>query len=908
LCLERLRGVRWGFAPKGEAVKRQFAGVIGLLAFLLAGCAGWTTLGGSNPPPSLDVLVVTPTTAMVRGGDSQSFTAQVSGKAVAVSWAVNGVAGGNAATGTISATGVYTAPEFPPAANGITIGAVETSDSTKTAGSAVTLENPVPQITTATPTSIQIGTFNLTVNGAHFASGATIYFGTAALTTTRTSSTQLTASGTATSGQVGSISIAVKNPDPGTIASAGLNAQVVNNTNINVQVIPATATIRASGQQPFSATVTGNSNQSVTWSVNGVAGGAVATGTITADGIYTAPAVLPNPNTITIAATSAADTTKQGTGGVTLQNAIPVLTGVDPNSMGLGGFVITLAGSGFAKGATVMFGGQTLKTVFASPTELSATGSAALAQVGSVPVTVTNPDPGGATSGTLMAQIVNNGTVISAAAAVRFLEQSSFGPLTEQVNQIQQTGFDTLLQSQFAEPATVYPTPAPTDMGLGNVQTQFFFNAVNNPDQLRQRLAFSLNEIWVVGENKVSDPTGYTNYIQALTNDGLGNYYNVMKDVTLTAAMGHWLDMVNNDKPGTGQHANENYARELMQLFTLGLNQLNPDGTAVLDGSGNPVPTYAQDDVMALGRSFTGWTYPTEPGASLVKHNPQYYGGPMLPFESNHDAGAKTFLGQSVAAGQSAEQELDSVLTIIFNHANLPPFVCKQLIEKLVTSNPSAAYVQRVSQAFISGKFNSYGSGKRGDMQATVAAILLDAEARRGDSSTTADQGDGKLREPIVMMVGVARAFHAASDGSGFESKGAGMSQDIFNSGSVFNFFPPDNLIPQTTLNGPEFAIFNTNTSLARVNFLNSIVYGSISGSTKLDFSPVATAGTPDQMVAWLNNLFLHGTMSDSMKQSVLTAIGTITTATPPSNNDLTNQAKAAIYLVTSSSQYQVQR
>jgi uncharacterized protein (DUF1800 family) len=498
--------------------------------------------------------------------------------------------------------------------------------------------------------------------------------------------------------------------------------------------------------------------------------------------------------------------------------------------------------------------------------------------------------------------------VISAAAAVRFLEQSTFGPSMDQVNQLQQTGFDTFLQSQFAEPTSMYPAPAPTDSGLGNVQQRFFFNAVNGTDQLRQRTGFALNEIWVVGENKVSDPTGYTNYIQTLENDGLGNYYNVMRDVTLTAAMGHWLDMVNNDKPGTGQHANENYARELMQLFTLGLNQLNPDGTPVLDGSGNPVPTYTQDDVMALGRSFTGWTYPTMPGQTLQKHNPEYYGGPMVAFESNHDGGAKTFLGQSVAAGQASAQELDSVLTIIFNHPNLPPFVCQQLIEKLVTSNPSPAYVQRAAQAFISGKFNSYGSGKRGDTQATLAAILMDPEARRGDSPTTADPGDGKLREPIVMMVSVARAFHATSDGSGFESKGAGMSQDIFNSGSVFNFFPPQNLIPQTALNGPEFAIFNTNTSLARVNFINSMVYSNISGNTKLDFSPVITAGTPDQMVAWLNTLLLHGTISDSMKQSILTAIGSITVAAPPSNNDLTNQAKAAIYLVASSSQYQVQR
>jgi len=756
--------------------------------------------------------------------------------------------------------------------------------------------------------SIQVGAFNLTVSGAHFANGATIYFGTTALTTTRVSSTQLTASGTATTGQLGSISITVKNPDPGAVSSGGLMAQVVNNSVISVQVTPPTATIRAGSQQSFSATVTGSTNQSVTWSVNGVAGGSAATGMISAQGMYSAPVALPNPNAITITATSAPDSTKQGSSAVTLENPLPVLTAINPNSMGVGGFQITVTGSGFVSGSTVNFGGQAVTATFVSPTQLTATGTATVAQVGSVPVTVTNPNPGGATSAVLMVQIVNNGTVVSAAAAVRFLEQTSFGPSAEQVNQLQQAGFDSLLQSQFAAPASVYPVPLPSDMGLGKVQQQFFFTAVNNPDQLRQRMAFALNEIWVVGENKVSDPTGYTNYIQALTNDGLGNYYGVMKDVTLTAAMGHWLDMVNNDKPGTGQHANENYARELMQLFTLGLNQLNPDGTPVLDSTGNPIPTYTQDDVMALGRALTGWTYPTQPGQTLQKHNPEYYGGVMVPFESNHDAGAKTLLGQSVAAGQSAEQELDGVLTIIFNHSNMPPFIGKQLIEKLVTSNPSPAYVQRVAQAFASGKFNSYGSGKRGDMQATVTAILLDAEARRGDLAATTNSNDGKLREPVIMMVSIARAFHATSDGSGFESRGAGMSQDIFNSGSVFNFFPPDNLIPQTTLNGPEFAIFNTNTSLARVNFINSAVYGGFNTTAKLDFSPVINAGTLDQMVAWLNNLLLHGTMSDSMKQSIVTAIGTITTATPPSTTDLTNQAKAAIYVVASSSQYQVQR
>ena len=814
-----------GQVLEGAVVKRHFIALFGVLALLLAGCTGLTSRGGANGnPPPPGQLVVSPTSGTLRGGETQSFTAKIDGAPAAVGWSVNGVAGGNAAVGMITAAGVYTAPEFPPSANAIAIGAVLTADSTKTASSAITLNNPVPQITTVAPMSIPVGSFSLTVNGAHFATGATISFGSATLTTTRSSSTQLTATGTATSGQVGNISITVKNPDPGAVASGSMTAQVVAGTGISVAVTPASVSLHGGTHQIFSATVTGSTNQSVLWYVNNLPGGDSIVGHIGSGGDYAAPPTPPNPNVVTITATSVADATKSGTSAVTVENPIPVLTSVTPNSIGVGTFLITVTGTGFVSGAKVNFGGPALVTTFISPTELTATGTATAAEAGSVQITVTNPDPGGSTSGSLTAQVINSGTAISAAAADRFLEQSTFGPTAEQVNQLQQLGFDNFLESQFAEPVSMYPVPAPTDTGLGKVQQQFFFNAVNGTDQLRQRTGFALNELWVVGANKISDPTGYTIYIQTLNNDALGNYYNVMKDVTLTAAMGHWLDMVNNDKPGTGQHANENYARELMQLFTLGLNQLNLDGTAVLDGTGNPIPTYAQDDVMALGRSLTGWTYPTQPGQALQKHNPEYYGGPMVAFESNHDGGAKTLLGQGVAAGQSTGQELDSVLTIIFNHPNLPPFVSKQLIEKLVTSNPSPAYVQRAAQAFASGKFNSYGTGKRGDMQATLAAILLDPEARRGDSPTTADASDGKLREPIIMMVGIARAFHATTDGSAFQSRGAGMQQDIFNAGSVFNFFPPDFPIPQTTLNGPEFAIFNTNTSLARVNFINSAV------------------------------------------------------------------------------------
>jgi uncharacterized protein (DUF1800 family) len=889
-----------------HAVKATWTGLIAVLSLALAGCMGGNSTTGTKEPQK-GQLVVSPATAMLRGGDTQTFSAAEGGVAVApaVAWSVNGVAGGNATTGTISAAGVYVAPEFPPTGGAVTITAVETADATKTAGSAVTVNNPIPQVTTVAPTSIPVGTFTLTVTGAHFATGAAVQFGSAALTTTRVSSTKLTATGTATSAEVGNVSVMVKNPDPGSVTSATVTAKVVNSGPITVAVAPATVTVRPGVNQSFTATVTGTSNTALTWTINGLEHGSATIGYINPQVGYTPyapPGVVPNPNTVTITATSVADPSKKASATITLVNPTPVLSAVNPSSIGVGPFMLTVTGSRFVSGAKVNFGGQALTTMFVSATELTATGTASASQAGSVAVTVTNPNPGSTTSGSLSADVVNGGQVISAAAAVRFLEQSTFGPTPALTNQLQQTGFDVFLQGQFSASTSTYPVPADTDSDLSKVQTAFFKNAVNDPDQLRQRMAFALNELWVVGANKVSDPVGYSNYMAALTKDGLGNYYNVMKDVTLTPAMGHWLDMVNNDKPGTGQHANENYARELMQLFTLGLNQLNPDGTSVVDGSGVPIPTYTQDDVMALGRSFTGWTYPTEPGQTLMQHNPSYYGGNMVPFNSNHDSGAKTLLGQSVAAGQSAGQELDSVLTIIFNHPNLPPFVATQLIEKLVTSNPSPAYVQRVAQAFISGKFNTYGTGQRGDMQAVAAAILLDPEARRGDNSITAVATDGKLREPVVMEVAVARAFGATTDGSGFTNLSSSMSQNLFNSGSVFNFFPPENLIPQTTLNGPEFAIFNTNTSLARVNFINSIVYGQISGSTILDFSPVVTAGTPDQMVAWLDTQLLHGTISDSMKQSILTAVNAA------SGTDTSKQAKAAIYLVLSSSQYQVQR
>lgn len=881
-------------------MKRSGIIFVSVLAVFLSGCSQYVgdTSGGSGPLPF--TITVTPTNPTVAGLNQQQFTAKTSnGTKPALTWSVNGAAGGSATLGTISATGLYTAPEFPPTPNTISISAVETADSSKSGKTGVTLTNPTPELDAVLPMSIPVGAFSLILSGKHFVPGATVYLGTTALTTTLDSSTQLTATGMATTAQVGTLAVSVTNPKPGAATSGKINIQILQpNSNIQISLTPPSATVGAGNQTQFVATITGTTNTGANWAVNAVPYGNNTVGTLDSNGNYTAPATLGNLTNVTITATSQADTTKQASATVTFQNPVPTLTSITPGTLAPGAFQLTLYGTGFVSTSVVNFGGQTLKTTYATATMITVVGT--VANTGQVSVSVTNPAPGGGTSNSLSVTVTTAGTPVSSAAAVRFLEQSSFGPDTETVNQLQQLGFDTYLQNQFAATVTPYMDPRLND-GVFDVGQRFYLNAVAGGDQVRERAMFALNELWVVAGDKISDPLGYTNYLRTLGKDSLGNYQNVMTDITLTPAMGHYLDMVDNDAPPPGQHANENYAREIMQLFCLGLNQLNPDGTPVLDTSGNPVPTYTQNDVMDLGRAFTGWTYPVQPGKTQQNHNPEYYGGPLVPVESLHDTGSKTILGQTIPAGQSAEADLAAALSIIFNHPNVGPFVSRQLIEHLVTSNPSSAYVQRVAQAFNSGSFNSYGSGKRGDLQATIAAILLDPEARRGDVAATVVATDGKLREPVVMIVSLARAFHAQTDGGGFTYEGAAMNQEIFYPPTVFNFFPPVNPIAGTTLNGPEFAIFNTVTSLARANFIDDAVYGSIGSNTQLDFSPVVNAGTTDQMVAWLDTLFLHSSTPDAMKQTILTALGAV------DPNDKNGQAQAAIYLFLSSSMYQVQ-
>jgi uncharacterized protein (DUF1800 family) len=381
-----------------------------------------------------------------------------------------------------------------------------------------------------------------------------------------------------------------------------------------------------------------------------------------------------------------------------------------------------------------------------------------------------------------------------------------------------------------------------------------------------------------------------------------------MQDVTLSPAMGDWLDMVNNGKPNTskGDHANENYAREFMQLFTIGTSELNPDGSYQLDSGGNQIPTYTQNTVQEFALAYTGWTYPVAPGATQQTYNPAYWTGPMVAVDSNHDTTAKQLLvypgvsgGGMIPAGQSASQDLQGALDNVFNHPNVGPFVSNELIQHLVTSNPSPAYIQRVASVF-----NDNGSGVRGDMKAVITAILMDQEARRGDDPASAVGTDGHLQEPILYMTGLLRAFGAASDGSNLGYYGGGMGQEALYSPSVFNFYSPSYVIPGTTMYGPEFQILTTATTLNRVNWVSGFVFGSTGSGTTVDFSGYATqASNPSALLGSLNTLMLHGSMSSDMQSSILTAMQ----AVPAGSKQGLQQAQAAIYLIGTSSQYQVQ-
>ncbi|NOT48840.1 MAG: DUF1800 family protein [Acidobacteria bacterium] len=568
---------------------------------------------------------------------------------------------------------------------------------------------------------------------------------------------------------------------------------------------------------------------------------------------------------------------------------------------------------------------------------------------------------------------------------MRLLEQAGFGPTSALDSRIRRIGLRIWLEEQFAAPypsasnpypnQPLKPTNAPADCdndqtvtpdvpvtcfrdtySMYPIQTWNSKEMLYGDNQLRHKIAWALSQIWVTSGNDIQQSRHMVEWHKILSNNAFGNYRTLMKQMTLDPTMGEYLDMVRS----TRNNPNENYAREIKQLFTIGLFMLNQDGTIQCvehnpcQAGDTPAATYDQNVVNNLTKVFTGWNFCNQAAScpNIVVGTVNYIDplllNPGITNVSNqlHDLTAKTLLTYpgstttNIAACANcttmaniatyANNSMDQAIDNIFNHPSLGPYIGKILIQQLVTSDPTPAYVSRVAAVF-----NNNGTGVRGDMKSVIRAILLDPEAR-GDAKT--DPNYGKLREPVQFATNYLRAFGVRSADRTTQSDGyllgrgeyTGMGQIPFQSPTVFNYYPPSYVIPGTSRVGPEFALMTTGTAIQRSNFINRLTF--TNGGTAPDLYPLgipvnppntpngtsidvsdlqalsAADATGNLLVDELNRRMLHGTMAAQMKSTILPVVTSVAQSNPATTAQTLSRVQQAIYLVATSSQYQVQR
>lgn len=434
--------------------------------------------------------------------------------------------------------------------------------------------------------------------------------------------------------------------------------------------------------------------------------------------------------------------------------------------------------------------------------------------------------------------------------AARFLQQAQFSSTRNEIAALRAEGYPMWLARQFQTPLRSSGVAWLNARGYGANNTHtYYFNTypadfmiwsqlLSGPDMMRKRCALALSEMFVSSMSSAEftwRSHAYGSWWDMLVRNAFGNFRQLLEDVTLHSAMGWFLNTKGNQKedPSRGRVPDENYAREVMQLFTIGLVQLNLDGTPRLSG-GRPIDSYTQDDVTNLARVFTGWDFDTSdgvritpPGASYTVESAAFTSKPMSLRESRHSTLEARFLGAVVPAGTPGRDALRIAMDTLFNHPNVGPFFARQMIQRLVTSDPSPAYVERVAR-----KFNDNGRGVRGDLQAVWIAILLDDEARGSASLASARQG--KLREPMLRFIQWARTFSVTSAAGSWKifdlaNAGTQLGQSPLRSPSVFNFFRPGYVPPGTAManNGataPEFQLVNETSVGGYLNFMQGVI------------------------------------------------------------------------------------
>ncbi len=535
----------------------------------------------------------------------------------------------------------------------------------------------------------------------------------------------------------------------------------------------------------------------------------------------------------------------------------------------------------------------------------------------------------------------------TAAETSRFLIQATFGPTEAEIEATRDTTFAAWITAQQAlpegalaldylntrrdqlrnPPAPAAPNPT-ADVNANHFYEYFWREAVTSQDQLRERTKFALSQIFVISfAEPQMNVRGLGSYYDMLGRNAFGNYRTLLQDVALHPMMGVYLTHIANQKEDltTGRSPDENFAREVMQLMSIGLFELNNDGTQKLDSSGNPIPTYTAEDISNLAKVFTGFSWyaatPTNATFGGGGRNDASFVTPMIAYPSFHSISEKRFLNTVIPATTTPDPmgDLRIALDAIFNHPNVGPFIGKQMIQRLVTSNPSPAYVNRVANVF-----NNNGSGVRGDMAAVVRAVLLDSEAR--NMSAGVDANFGKLREPIIRMTGLMRALNATSINGQWPvnstSASTSLGQSPMASPSVFNFFRPGYTPPNTKtgtlgLVAPEMQIVNEVTVAGYMNTMQTTVNTGIGSGNDVRLTytkEMAVAADPAALVDRVNYLLTYGNMTTARRQQIIDAVTAVTipsggtTTQTQIDAALLNRSKLAVYLTVVSPDYILQR
>ena len=511
---------------------------------------------------------------------------------------------------------------------------------------------------------------------------------------------------------------------------------------------------------------------------------------------------------------------------------------------------------------------------------------------------------------------------ISDAEASRFLAQASMGASRAEMASVQQLGYSAWLDAQFALPQSQSRWNWLFAQGFdaaANKNSEQGFDAaswrklIGSRDTLRQRIALALSEILVVGIDGLNGgwkAFSAAHYQDILENNAFGNFRQLLEDVTLCPAMAEWLTYRGGVKANstTGSLPDENYAREIMQLFTIGLVALNLDGTPKLT-NGIAQNSYTQSDVMGLARVWTGWNWDTAglTGAAALA-TPDFQGRVLHQVPANCETGEKRFLSTVIPAGVNGVNSMHIALDALFTHSNVGPFIGKQLIQRLVTSNPSPAYVSRVASVF-----NRDANGVRGNLQAVIKAILLDDEAR--NSANISRSTFGKLREPMLRFTQWAKAFGVKSPSDAWaigstSDPSTRLGQSPLRSPTVFNFFRPGYTPPNTTtgkagLLAPEFQIANATSLVGYVNFMQKVIAKGL-GDVIADYSALLPiAHDANALVTEINIVLAAGQIGSAHLNTIISALGSMPSTTPAALN---NRIYAALLLVMASPEYIVQK